>query len=240
MTVHDAKLVSKRDVAWETTAFHFSRPDGFVFKAGQAIDLILPDAANPGAEGERHAFSLVNAPFQDELCVTTRMRDSAYKRRLKALEVGAAVKIDGPFGSLSLHSKAARAAVFIAGGIGITPFMSILRHAAHENLPQPLLLLYSNRRPEDAAFLPELRELERQNPKFRIVATMTQMSRSGQLWTGETGMLDERVLGRVIGDLPSPVVYVAGPPPMVESLRMALGLAGIDEDDIRSEEFYGY
>src|SRR3546814_13892558 len=79
--VHAAQLKSKNKVAEGTTAFYFSRPEGFIFKPGQAIDLILPDPEHPGADGERHAFSLVGAPFQDELCITTRMRDSSEARR---------------------------------------------------------------------------------------------------------------------------------------------------------------
>src|SRR3546814_7537038 len=113
------------------------------------------------------------------------MRDKVYKRQLKGSSPGATVIVDGPFGSLTLHSKTARAAVFIAGGIGITPFMSMLRHAAHEALPQQILLLYSNRRPEDAAFLTELQELERKNPRFRLLATMTQMSKRSEEHTSE-------------------------------------------------------
>jgi ferredoxin-NADP reductase len=241
MTIYDATLTSKHDVAEGTTAFYFSKPEGFVFKPGQAIDLILPSADKSDAEGERHAFSIVSAPFQDELCITTRMRDSAYKRSLKSLTLGAEVKIDGPFGSLTLHNKSARAGVFIAGGIGITPFISILQQAvAGEPLSRQLLLVYSNRRPEDAAFLHELQELEGQNPHFRLLATMTQMADSSQPWLGATGLMDERMLKQAIGDLPEPIVYVVGPPSMVEAMKLTLGRIGIDEDDIRTEEFYGY
>lgn len=240
MTIYDATLTSMQDVAAGTTAFHFSRPPGFEYKPGQAIDLILPLPGGPSAEGERHAFSLVSAPFQNELCITTRMRDSEYKRRLKSLKPGAAVNIDGPFGSLVLHNKASRAGVLIAGGIGITPFMSMLRNAAHTALPQPLLLLYSNRLPEDAAFLQELLQLEQKNPHFHMLATMTQMAKSGQPWAGETSKLDANIIKRAIADLPDPVVYLAGPPAMVAALRLTLNSAGIDDDDIRAEEFYGY
>jgi ferredoxin-NADP reductase len=240
MTTYDATLTSKQEVAEGTMAFHFSKPDGFVFKPGQAIDLILPSPDGSDAKEERHAFSIVSAPFQNELCVTTRMRDSAYKRLLKSLVPGAAVKIDGPFGSLTLHNKVERAAVLVAGGIGVTPFMSMVKHAAHVALPQSLLLLYSNRRPEDAAFLQELQELERKNPQFHLQATMTEMDKSQQPWSGHTGLLDENMLKRALDGLPEPIVYVAGPPAMVESLKVALGQAGVDDDDIRTEEFFGY
>lgn len=238
MTTYDATLTSRQDVAEGTTAFHFSRPGGFDYKPGQAIDLILPMPGGP--EGERHTFSIVSAPFEDELCITTRMRDSGYKRMLKSLSSGAAVKIEGPFGSLVLHNKLSRAAVFIAGGIGITPFMSMLRNAAHTASQQQLLLLYSNRRPEDAAFLQELGQLEQKNPQFHMLATMTQMSGSGQQWAGAVSMLDANMVKRAIADLPEPVVYLAGPPAMVAALRLVLNNAGIDDDDIRTEEFYGY
>lgn len=102
---------------------------------------------------------------------------------------GAPARIEGPFGSLTLHNKRDRAAVFMAGGIGITPFMSILRHAAHSRLEQRLILLYSNRRPEDSAFLSELQRLEGDHRNFRLVATLTRMRESRLPWMGETGAI---------------------------------------------------
>ena len=240
MAAYDATLTSKRDVAEGTTAFCFSRPEGFSFKAGQAIDLILPDVGLPGGEGARHTFSLVTAPSDQELCIATRMRDSDYKRRLRSLEPGAKVKVEGPFGSLLLHNNAARAGVFIAGGIGITPFMSMLRHAQQARLAHRLVLLYSNRRPEDAAFLHDLEDLERRNTHFRLLATMTQMARSEQPWTGAQGVIDADFIRVAIQGLTQPVVYLAGPPAMVEAMRDAAIAAGLDEDDIRSEDFFGY
>jgi ferredoxin-NADP reductase len=168
------------------------------------------------------------------------MRGSAFKRALRALPIGSPVGLQGPFGSLVLHNNRTRAAVFLAGGIGITPFMSILRQAANDQLRQRILLLYANRRPEDAAFLDELQQMERQNRNFRLVATMNEMGKSNQGWTGETRLIDADLIQRVTADLAAPIFYLAGPPTMVDALRRALGRAGIDDDDIRSEEFYGY
>ena len=132
-------LRAREDVAEGTMAFHFDKPTGFAFKAGQAVELLIADPAG-GANDVGHAFSIVSAPFEGELVIATRMRDSAYKRALKAMRPGAKVRLDGPFGSLTLHNKRARAAVLIAGGIGITPFMSMIRQAAHERLAQPIAL----------------------------------------------------------------------------------------------------
>ena len=240
MTTYGVKLRRRQDVAEGTMAFHFEKPSGFGFKPGQAIDLVLPGPPEAEAQGLRHTFSLVSAPFQNESVIATRMRDSAYKRALGSLPVGAPVQLEGPFGSLTLHNDRTRAAVFIAGGIGITPFMSILRQAAEDQLPQCLSLLYSNRRPEDAAFLAELQELEPRYGSFRLVATMTQMAKSARPWNGETRLIDEDLVKRVGGELTAPVYYLAGPPAMVEAVRKTLNGAGIDDDDIRSEEFYGY
>jgi ferredoxin-NADP reductase len=238
MSVNEVKLKGHLAVAEGTMAFRFSKPDGFVFKAGQAIRLELIDPPAEAGQGSR-TLSLVSAPFEPELVVATRMRDSAFKRALKTLSDGASIRIDGPFGDLTLGDTE-RPAAFIAGGIGITPFMSMLRQAAEDRSPQPLFLAYSNRRPEDSAFLDELQGLERQNKYFHLMATMTDMSKSAREWSGETGFVDADMLKRFVGDLAAPMYYVVGPPAMVEAMQRTLGAAGIAEDKIRTEEFYGY
>jgi ferredoxin-NADP reductase len=221
MSIHDAKLVARREVDDGTMELRFSRPQGFQFKAGQAIEVILPEPA------AGHAFSLVNAPGGDELVIATRMRDSVYKRALRELPIGAPVKLDGPFGSLTLHKAASRAAVLIAGGIGITPFMSMLR----ERTSHRTVLVYSNRRARDAAYLTELQVLAGLNPDFRLVTTMTE--EGGKL-------VDAALLREASNGLVAPVFYVAGPPAMVDAVKRALDAAGVDDTDVRSEEFFGY
>lgn len=241
MTTYRTTLAAREDIAVGTVAFHLRKPPGFAFRPGQAIDLVLPapvDGADAGAAA--HAFSIVSAPFEDELVIATRMRDSAFKRALAALPLGAPVQVEGPMGSLGLPRDRTRAAVLVAGGIGITPFVSMLRQAAHDALAQRLVLLYSNRRPEDAAFLVELQRLADRHPDFRLVATMTDMAHSTRRWDGPTGPIDADLVRRAVGALPAPVFYVVGPPGMVEAMRDVLAAAGADADDIRSEAFYGY
>lgn len=236
--IHQSTLLSRRQVAEGTLEFRFAKPAGFAFKPGQAIDLVLPQRG--AGEELRHAFSLVSAPFEDELAIATRMRESAYKRALGSLPPGAAVAFEGPSGSLTLHKDRGRAAVLIAGGIGITPFISMLRQAGHDRVPRPLALLYSNRRPEDAAYLDELTSLARENQSLRLVATMTDTASSSRPWHAETRMIDASLIAEAASALPAPIYYVVGPPGMVDAVRRALAGAGIDDDDIRSEEFYGY
>ncbi|MGE5385112.1 MAG: ferredoxin--NADP reductase [Betaproteobacteria bacterium] len=240
MSAYETRLAGSEEIASGTMAFHFEKPEGFEFKAGQAMDVILPAGAGIDAQNDTHTFSIVNAPCEHRLTIATRMRDSPYKRALKALATGTPLHIEGPFGAMTLHNKQERAAVFIAGGIGITPFLSMLRHAANAHLSQQLVLVYSNRRPEDTAFLAELLALEGEMENFRLVATMTHLEQSTQPWPGQTGAIDAELLRRVAEGLPEPVFYVAGPPPMVEAMRDLLNEIGIDDDDIRSEDFYGY
>ncbi|MBL0165586.1 MAG: FAD-dependent oxidoreductase [Xanthomonadales bacterium] len=239
MSAQQSSLLKRETVAEGTVAYQLQKPAGFVFKPGQAIDLILDDP-QLGEDSRVHAFSIVSAPEENCLMVTTRMRDSAYKRALGRLETGARVSVDGPFGSMILHNKVSRAACFIAGGIGITPFMSMLRHAFASNSAHHLMLIYSNRRPEDSAFLAELQGYAGKHERFQLVATMTDMDKSADTWSGETAHIDAGFLSRVTAGLASPIFYVAGPPAMVAGMRAALTAAGIDDDDIRSEDFSGY
>jgi ferredoxin-NADP reductase len=234
------QLLNRVEVAEGTMAFHFEKPPGFDFKPGQSADLTLLNPPETDSEGSIRTFSIASAPFEDQLVFATRMRDTAFKRSLKKVPLGTAVKMDPPMGSFTLHKNSAKPAVFLAGGIGITPFSSIVRQADHDRAPHKLYLFYSNRRPEDTAFLETLQNLERTNPNFHLIATMTQMPRSKKTWNGETGWVDKEMLSRHLSDLRGPIYYVAGPPAMVAGMRNMLVASGVDEDDIRAEEFAGY
>jgi ferredoxin-NADP reductase len=234
------RLLKKETVAEGTTAFRFERPVGFAYEPGQNMDVFLIDPPETDAEGDKRTFSLVSAPHEADLTVATRMRDTAFKRVLGRMPEGGTVEIDGPHGSMTLQKDEKRPAVFLAGGIGITPFMSMARDAAERHLPHRIFLFYSNRRPEDSAFLDELRGLERANPNFRMIATMTDMAESKQPWAGETGFIDQPMLRRHLEDLDAPIWYMAGPPAMTAAMRKLLTGAGVSPDDIRSEEFTGY
>ena len=230
MARHEVALTRREEIAEGTMAFHFEKPAGFSFKPGQSASFTLldpPDEPN----SVRRTFSLAGAPFEPELMIATRMREgSGFKRALKALALGSKVRLSGPLGDMTLHEDAGRAAVLIAGGIGITPFRSMLLQAEQDRLEHRLYLAYSNRRREHAAFLEELQALARRSPRFRLLAPMTDAE----------GMLDEEKLKRFVGDAPSPVYYLAGPPAMVEAMKAILGRNGVAAEDVRSEEFFGY
>ena len=112
------------------------------------------------------------------------------------MPAGGHVSLRGPAGLFTLDPADARPAAFLAGGIGVTPFVSMLRKAAHSRLARELWLFYSNRRPEDAAFLEELTELPKRNARCRFVGTMVEMDKSSRPWSGETGFIDQGLLER--------------------------------------------
>ena len=240
MADQSSKLMRQEEVAEGTMAFHFEKPSGFSFRAGQCADVTLTAPLETDAEGNTRTFSIASPPFANELVFTTRMRDTAFKRSLKEVKLTAKVKISPAAGSFTLHKNLAKPAIFLAGGIGITPFLSMVQQADRDRLPQKLYLFYSNRRPEDAAFLDTLRALETTNPNFRLICTMTEMSKSKKEWKGETALIDKEMLCRHLTNLQGPIYYIAGPPAMVTAMRETLVSAGVEENDIRTDEFVGY
>lgn len=240
MPVYQSKLRSREQVAEGTMAFHFERPAGFDFQGGQSVDMTMLNPPETDDEGNTRSFSIASPPSENELVFATRMRDSAFKRNLKSVSLGTELKIDGPMGSFTLHKNAKKPAVFLAGGIGITPFMSIVAQAAHDRLPHQLHLFYSNHRPEDAPFLDFLRRLEKDNTNYHFIPTMTDMEKSKRPWEGEQGFIDGTMLIKYLNNLNGPIYYLAGPPAMVAAMRKTLLETKVDEDDIRTEEFAGY
>jgi ferredoxin-NADP reductase len=240
MPTFETVFLRREQLAEGTMAFYFARPAGFEFQAGQSINLGLIDPPETDAKGHRRTFSIASAPFENEIMIATRMRDTAFKRVLAAMPASTKIQLRGPTGKFTLDPADARPAALIAGGIGITPFMSIARQAANDALRRKLCLVYSNRRPEDAAFLPELVTLEGRNPNYRLVGTMTEMESSRMPWKGERGFLDRAMLERALDDLAAPAYYLAGPPGMVEAMKKLLVEAGAAPEQIRTDEFFGY
>lgn len=233
-------LVEKNEVANGTAAFHLQKPQGFTFTAGQAVYVTLPGLKAPDSKGRVRTFSIVSAPQDPDLMIATRLTDTSFKRSLTGLSPGAAVEIEGPYGDLTLHGDVARPVVFLAGGIGITPFRSIIHDASLRGLPRDLYLFYSNRRSEDAAFLSELRELEKQNNRFKLIATMTDAGNANADWSGEHGYITREMIVRHVDNAARSIYYVAGPPAFVAAMTTLLGDAGVSPANIRTEMFPGY
>lgn len=240
MAICNVRLKSRQEIASGTMAFHFEKPEGFAYKAGQFGDFTFSNPPETDAEGNTRGFSLTSAPYEDDLMVATRTRDTAFKRVLKTMPIGSEISLDAPYGSFTLHSDASIPAVFLSGGIGVTPVRSIVLQATHDKLPHKLFLFDSNRRPEDSAFLRKLAEAAKENPNFVFVGTMTEMEKSTEPWSGEIGFITKAMLEKSISDLSLPIYYLSGPRAMVAAMRKALDDAGVKDDKIRTEEFTGY
>jgi ferredoxin-NADP reductase len=208
------------------------------FEPGQYFFVTLPDVGHLDEKGLRRHITVVTSPNErGALGLCTRLRDTAFKRTLVELPVGAEVDVEEPKGDFVLPNETDPPYVFIAGGIGITVFRCMLRYIAEERLPHRVTLVYSNRDRESAAFLDELAALERDNPNLRVVLTMTE----DPGWQGETRRVDADLLrDQLDGDIGSFTYLIAGPPGMVEAMEGTLRDAAVPDEQIRPERFSGY
>ncbi|MGH2612466.1 MAG: FAD-dependent oxidoreductase [Rhabdochlamydiaceae bacterium] len=238
MSIVNIKLIKKEEIANETMVFHWEKPEGFEFRAGQFGDFTLINPPETDDEGNTRGFSLASAPYENELINATRMRDTAFKRVLKNLPLGVEVKFDAPYGDFILHKTETTPAVFLTGGIGITPVHSIISQATHDKLPHKITLLYSNKTRKYTAFLNDLTDFAKQNPNFTFVPVMTRLKPDE--WGGETGHVTAQMLKKYVPDLSTPRFYLSGPAGMVATMRQILIDAKVNEDNIKTEEFSGY
>jgi ferredoxin-NADP reductase len=169
---------------------------------------------------------------------TTRIRGSGFKETLRQAPVGYELTCETPEGEFILRQGETRIRhVFIAGGIGITPYRSILRYSADMNEPLNVLMLYFNRSSADIIFRRELESIARQMPQFSLVNVLTEPEKG---WKGEHGKLGETILRKSIPDPGGLCFWVSGSPGMVSTCRELLELIGVKEQNIRTERFMGY
>jgi ferredoxin-NADP reductase len=235
MAEYQMTLVDRQRIARDTMAFWFDANGArYEFRAGQHADFVF------GSESDNsRTFSLASSPLDKEpIMIAMRMRETAFKTALNAAAFGTKFKVSRPRGSFTLHKDVTRPAVFLAGGIGITPVRSILQSATQERLPHKLYLFYSNREADDAAFIEELQGLAAQNPNFTLVPTVT--GHKTLAWPYEKGHISRDMLTRHLFLLNGPIYYIAGPSGMVTAMTELLNSSGVSQDDVRTEEFGDY
>ena len=232
-----ATVSDTREVAKGTLLALFEADTYPDFRPGAYFWVELPDRGHQDEKGLRRHISLVTSPTDRPLVgLATRLRDSAFKRTLAELEVGDEVVVEEPKGSFLLPEDTSADYVFVAGGIGITVFRSMLRYIADRELPYTVTLCYSNRDRESAAFLDELEELERRIEGLRVVLTLTDQ----EAWEGERRRIDAGVLRDHVGELQDKQFLVAGPPAMTDAVVGSLHAAGVPEDRVLAGKFFGY
>jgi ferredoxin-NADP reductase len=229
------RFVRRQQEAADTASFYFEPDSPLPFVAGQYLRYTVRHTGMDD-RGPMRSFTIASAPSEPLLRLTTRLsrRPSSFKHALAELAPGAVLEFDGPHGNFVYHPTE-RPSVFIAGGIGITPFRAMLGDLA-ANRPANLTLLYSNATP-DIPFRTYFESLAADWPALQVVYTVTQPS---DAWHGPTGRIDAPFIERYVPHVDEADYYVCGPSALVEALRAVLVERGVDESRIQTEGFPGY
>ena len=236
MPSYTSSLLAREAVADNTLAVHFAKPPGFEFRAGQYVDIVLASSPFHDLWGDLRTFSIASAPFEDHLEFVMRLSHTAFKRALSILPMGTTVALNGPAGTFQLDSGGSQPAVFLAGGVGIAPFLSMLRQAKHDRSPRPLYLFYSNHEASDSAYLSELRK-HAGDSFLRLALIPTITGNAGSDWTGERGRIDAAMLLRHVPAGTHPMYYIAGPSQFVSAMISVLAALDVGEADTQIEDF---
>ncbi len=226
------QVVSSRQLTPSTRSIEVEKPRAFVFRPTQFTFLQLRTEDGMDAR----PMSLATSPTRPHLEYAVRLSDSPYKRAFAALQPGDEVAVFGPIGDFVLRET--RPAVLVAGGVGITPLKGMAEYAADKRLPISVRLLYSNRSEDEIVYRDELEALEKQNPNFRVLHTLTRTTDGG--WQGRTGRIDRELLQETGRGLADPIYYVSGTPSMVVGTLRLLRALDVPDADLEVEAFRGY
>lgn len=221
-------LIDKKEEVPNVASFIFQSETPFSWSAGQFLRYHLDDP-NTGTESMDRFFTIASAPFEKNLMLTTRFSPgdgSTFKKDLQELKIGDHIEAQEPAGAFVIKDPDQNY-IFIAGGIGITPFRSILLDLDHNNLPINVTLLYANR-DQNIVYKDTLDQLVQKYPSLKIYYII------------DPQRIDEQTIRSLISDIRHPVYYISGPKPMVEAMEKILAGIGIPEDHIKHDYFPGY
>ncbi len=220
-------IISVKHIAHRTIELTIKVPEDFVFLAGQYIWLMIPELIYPDPRGNTRMFSIVSSPNRkSELSLVFRTSNSGYKRTVLEMSPGAEVVFSGPYGHLVLPEMDTQPLVMIAGGVGLAPFLSIVRYLTETNSYHTVSLIYVNTRQSEAAYLNELTQIEKNNPHFKFISIF--------------GVLKKRQIQKLINVYVKQNVTwaVSGPRGFVDFVGNCLHDQGVSMNNIAFEEFY--
>jgi len=234
---HLVEVLESKEIAMGTLGLRLAKPKGFEYKAGQFIMVRMPCLLDKGLKESTRAMSLASAPFENDLLVSMRISDSEFKKEACKLKAGDKLEIEGPFGRLTMEDQTAPT-VFIGGGIGITPFRSLVLDQEKKGWPIEISLFYSGRTLETSPFLEEFQKIK--SDKFKFVFVVSRPQELDKQWNGDTGRINAQMLKKYLDDPTKYFYYVVGLPEMVIDVRKNLELLGIPKEKIKFEHFSGY
>jgi len=222
------------------------------YNAGQFAFFDIGQVYNDPKGPIRH-FTISSSPTENFIMFSTRIRDSPYKKRLSNLEKGAKVKFRGPEGQFVLHQDYSKYTVFLSGGIGVTPFRSMIKYATDMQLPVPIIMFDSNRDRNNILFKKEFDDWASINKNLKIIYTISEEKEeqhneqsplsTANEWKGEYGRIDKAMILKYVDTnvLNNSIFYICGPPSMLKSMQALLQEdLEIPKERIKVEEFTGY
>ncbi len=204
---------SNREIAEGIVSLELAPEDGeqISYTPGQFMLLTLPSET-------KRAYSIASSPGSEYLEFAIKLVDGEFTSRVPGLKEGDKLTVEGPLGPFIYET--CEEYVLIAGGIGITPMISILRDRDGKSECQKAIFFYSARRKEGLAFFDELNALDSRNENIRVIFTLTREEPPG--WEHETGHVDGNMLKKHLADPDKKRYFVCGPARMVDAFRTIL------------------
>ena len=228
-------LTKVKDVAKNTREFIFTKPEGMRFRPGQYLEWTLSHK-KPDNRGIRRYFTIASAPHEDTLRLVVRFSEngSTYKKALRQLEPGDHITASQLAGDFLLPDETDKKLAFVAGGIGITPFLSHLGHIAHQDVQRDIVLFYCNKTQEEIAYSKLFNNLSEAG-HCRVVHALEHEKKPGY----EHGFLTEEILAKHVPDYQDRLWYLSGPPGMVYAYSSLLRKIGVRKSSIVCDFFPG-
>ncbi len=232
------KLKAKQKIARDTFNFLFEEVDKINFTPGQFLEWTLPHK-NPDSRGNRRFFTVSSSPTENFITLTTKIYQdfSSFKKALLDMKSGDQIIATSLSGEFTLPKNSDKSCVFIAGGIGITPFRSMIKYMLDKKLSREIILFYSNKHKDEIVFQDVF---DRAEKAFGLKTVYTLTDNFQSSWKGKTGHIDEKMIKQGVLDYKNKLFYISGPQPMVFSFEKMLKNIGISKNNIKVDYFSGY
>ncbi len=230
-----SKFVKRVQLAHETYANYFEKPQGFDWMAGQYLRWTIP-SEDSDDRGTSRYFTNSSSPTEEYLSITTNRGRSTFKNDLFSLESGDELDFFGPLGSLFITDKDKDSKIMLAGGIGMTPFRSIIKYASDKDLNVPLTLFVSFSLEREVIYYKELKEIEKIKPNIKVVYSLTKEKKQGF----EYGRISSELISKHLSSYDNSTFFIVGPLAMSDAIATLVEEMGVDGEKIVRENFTGY